>query len=362
MVSQYGVEVSGRWRAYPKIELHRHLEGALSFEGLRAVLANHKIKIPCAPAELKDRACVTAQMNDLREVLARFDVAQSMFVTKASTEDVAYRVTREAAEEGIKILELRFSPGFMAEPAGLDWDHAFEAVLRGATRAADEFKIGVAFIAITTREFGVESCKQTVDFALRWKDSIHAVDLAGNEDLHPPKQFSREFGRAKEAGLKVTIHAGEGGPARNVKESVDLLFADRIGHGIRIIDDREIRDEMKERGIVFEQCPTSNYLTRSTPTLAEHPLKRLFDHGVKVTLNSDDPGIFDMDLTHEYEVASGLLGFKDAEIETMLRTALDASFLPAKEKREMTERHFGFLSGTGSGSGRGNGKGTVNGS
>jgi adenosine deaminase len=146
--------------------------------------------------------------------------------------------------------------------------------------------------------------------------------------------------KAKEAGLKVTIHTGEDSPASFVKEVIETASPDRIGHGIHAIEDMQVVELIKERGITLEVNPWSNYLTNSVRTIEEHPLKKLFDLGVKVTINSDDPEVLETNLNNEYRIAHEVLGMSMDEIAVCNRYAYEASFIPENEKKRVWEKYF----------------------
>ena len=179
-----------------------------------------------------------------------------------------------------------------------------------------------------------------MDWAIRQKQEILGVDLADSEAAHPIREFIRPVMKAKEAGLKVTIHSGEDTPASAVVETIQVADPDRIGHGIHIIEDPYAVELVKERGITLEVNPWSNYLTNSVPTIEEHPLKKLFDLGVKVTINSDDPEVLETNLNNEYRIAHEILGMSMEDIAICNRYAFEASFIPEEARKRIWEKYF----------------------
>ena len=179
-----------------------------------------------------------------------------------------------------------------------------------------------------------------MDWAIRHREHILGIDLADSERDFPLREFVPPVRKAKDAGLKVTIHTGEDTPASFVKEVIELVDPDRIGHGIHIIEDRQAVELVKERGITLEVNPWSNYLTNSVRTIEEHPLKKLFDLGVKVTINSDDPEVLETNLNNEYRIAHEVLGMSLEEIATCNRYAYEASFIPEAAKKGIWEKYF----------------------
>jgi adenosine deaminase len=178
-----------------------------------------------------------------------------------------------------------------------------------------------------------------VDWAIRQRQHIHAVDLADGELLYPMKDFVKPILKAKDAGLKVTIHTGEDTPASAVRATIENFQPDRIGHGIHSIEDMDVVELLKEQDIVLEVNPWSNYLTNSVKTIEEHPLKKLFDLGVKVTINSDDPEVLETNVNNEYRIAHEILGMSMDDIKACNRVAYESSFIPDREKKKV-EKYF----------------------
>jgi adenosine deaminase len=235
---------------------------------------------------------------------------------------------------------VRFSPDWAFHGHDLDWDACLDGLLRAKERAERELDMAVGYIAITSRSMGPESCVKTVDWAIRHMEHIVGIDLADAEDVYPIRDFARPVVKAKEAGMKVTVHSGENTPASAVIETIQMVSPDRIGHGIHIIEDLNAVELVKGRGITLEVNPWSNYLTNSVRTIEEHPLKQLFDLGVKVTINSDDPEVLETNLNNEYRIAHEVLGMSIEEIMICNRYACEASFLPLREKKKVWEKYF----------------------
>jgi adenosine deaminase len=205
--------------------------------------------------------------------------------------------------------------------------------MRAKRRAEQIHGMAVGYIAITSRSLGPDSCKRTMDWAIRHRESIIGVDLADSERDYPLSDFLPYLHSAGEAGLKITIHTGEDTPAAFVVETIELARPDRIGHGIHVIEDMRAVELVRERGITLEVSPWSNYLTSAVQTIKAHPLRQLFDLGVRVTINSDDPEVLDTNLNNEYRIAHEVLGMSLEDIATCNRYAVEASFIPEQEKR-----------------------------
>ncbi len=238
------------------------------------------------------------------------------------------------------MFDVRFSPDWAFHGHNLDWDACLEGLLRAKARAEKEFDMAIGYIAITSRSMGPDSCVKTVDWAIRHRDHIMGVDLADGELLYPMSDFVKPILKAKDSGLKVTIHSGEDTPASYVIDTINNFQPDRIGHGIHSIEDMKAVELIKERDITLEVSPWSNYLTNSVKTIEEHPLKKLFDLGVKVTINSDDPEVLETNLNNEYRIAYEVLGMSMDEIAMCNRFAYEASFIPAEDKQRIWKEYF----------------------
>jgi adenosine deaminase len=255
-------------------------------------------------------------------------------------ERIAWELFEDSAKQNIKLFEVRFSPDWAFHRHNLDWGACLEGLLRAKARAQQEFDMAIGYIAITSRSMGPESCVKTVDWAIRHREHIVGIDLADSERDFPLREFAQPVLKARDEGLKVTIHTGEDTPASYIKETIELTDPDRIGHGIHAIEDMEVVELLKERDITLEVNPWSNYLTNSVRTIEEHPLKKLFDLGVKVTINSDDPEVLETNLNNEYRIAHEVLGMSMDEIAACNRFACEASFIPPEEKQRIWEKYF----------------------
>lgn len=325
----------------PKAELHCHLEGAIRTATIIDIAREYGLELPAYDvAGLDPRVKVYDQLKDLAAVLEAFSIARNSIASPAVVERIAGELFEDANAQNIKLLEVRFSPDWAFSGHNLNWDEALEGILRAKTRATARFGMAIGLIAITSRSLGSGSCEKTVDWAIRWKDHLHAVDLADAEAEHPIREFVRPLLRAKAAGLKVTVHSGKDTPASAVVDTIRAVNPDRIGHGTHIIHDRAAVELVKARGITLEMCPWSNYLTSSVRRIEDHPLKRLFDQGVKVTINSDDPEALNTNLNNEYRIAHEILGLSLEDIAVCNRYAAHASFIPAAEKRAAIEQYF----------------------
>jgi adenosine deaminase len=331
-------------REMPKVDLHRHLEGAIRLETLIDLARERGDPLPeTTPEELAPRAQVLAPMESLEAVLAFFAIAQRAFADVDATERIAYEAVEDLAVDHVRLAELRFSPAFLAEPHGLDWDDAFEAIVRGVERASRDHDVTVGLIAIVSRNYGLESAERTVAFALRHRDRLVGFDLADEERTHPPSMYVDILAPLREAGMPLTAHYGEATGAAFPREAIEALGVRRLGHGVSVGDDLEVAALARDRGVTLEMCPTSNHRTGAVARVADHPARRLLDEDVLVTINTDDPGLFAIDLTHELETCVDALGFGEDDVRRVTRNALDASFVDAERIADVRRRHFAWL-------------------
>jgi len=331
-------------KAVAKVDLHRHLEGAIRLQTL--IDLYREAGEPLAedtPEELAPRAQVLAPMRNLEAVLAFFEIAQRAFRDPEAAERIASEAVEDLALDNVRLGELRFSPDFLCRPHGLDWDEAFSAILRGVERASSEHDVTVGLIAIVSRSYGMGSAERTVEFALKHREDLVGFDLADEERSYPPSMFVDVLRPLADAGLPLTAHYGEATGPQFPREAIEALGVRRLGHGVSVADDPEVTALARERGVALEMCPTSNHRTHAVARLADHPARRLLDEGLLVTINTDDPGLFGITLSHELTVCRNDLGFAEDEVRRVTRNAIDASFVDEAAKSGVTRRHFGWL-------------------
>ena len=325
----------------PKTEIHCHLEGSIRTQTIVDIARQYNLKLPSYEvSELDRHVKVLDQWRDLHAVLEAFNIFQNSVTSPDVVERIAWELFEDAARQNIRLFEVRFSPDWAFSGHRLNWDAALDGILRAKERAEKEFDMAIGLIAITSRSMGPESCVKTVDWAIRHKEHILGIDLADSERDFPLKDFVPSIVKAKEAGIKVTIHTGEDTPASFVIDTINLAQPDRIGHGIHIIEDEAAIELVKQHNITLEVNPWSNYLTNAVRIIEEHPLKKLFDLGVRVTINSDDPEVLDTNLNNEYCIAHEILGMSMDEITISNRYACEASFLPESMKSRVWREYF----------------------
>lgn len=330
-----------KYNDIPKTEIHCHLEGAIRTQTIIDVARENNIPLPSYEVgELDKHVKVLEQMQSLKAVLDAFDIFQRTITSPVVFERISWELFEDCAKQNIKLFEVRFSPDWAFHKHNLDWDACLAGLLRAQERAEKEFDMAIGIIAITSRGMGADSCVRTVDWAIKNRQHIQAVDLADGELLYPAEDFIKPILKAKDAGLKVTIHSGEDTSASYVIETIKNFKPDRIGHGIHSIEDMKAIEMLIEKGITLEVNPWSNYLTNSVPTIEAHPLKKLFDLGVRVTINSDDPEVLETNVNEEYRIAHEILGMSLADIRTCNRFAFESSFINPAKTKPIWDKYF----------------------
>ena len=325
------------YKSLPKVELHRHLEGSLRLQTMLEVAEAHGITVPDNILRLSDM--VQVQDEDpltFQNFLAKFNTLRLFY----RSPDVIHRVTREAVEDAardnVKYMELRFTPVALSRAERFPLHDVMNWVCASASDAAKEFDIQVRLIASVNRHESPELAEQVAWLAAAHIErGIVGMDLAGNEAEFSAMPFVGLFREAKQAGLCLTIHAGEWAGAENVREAVEDLGAERIGHGVRVMEDEDVVALARERGPTFEVCPTSNYQSGVVPALSDHPLPRMMQAGLNVTVNTDDPSVSRIDLSHEFKLAHEDLGVPMDVLKERVLAAAQATFLPDDEREKL---------------------------
>ncbi len=332
---------TGGWidPALPLCELHRHLDGNVRVATILDLARRHRIELPANDVET---LAPFVHIDDSEPGLVAFLKRFEYLVAVLADDDACRRVAREnvedAAAEGIDYIELRFSPAFMAERHGLDPRAVIDACAEGVAEGVAATSVKVALIGILSRTYGVDACMRELDAVLDRREHFVAVDLAGDEAGYPPALFRPHFDRVREAGLHVTVHAGEAAGPESVWSAINDLGAERIGHGFRSAEDPELVQELASTGIGLECCPTSNLHIQAVERYADHPIRALAAQGVRFCLNTDDPGISAVTLAHEYSVAAPAIGLDRATVRRSQADALAMAFLSDIERDALVRK------------------------
>jgi adenosine deaminase len=322
--------------AMPKVELHVHLEGSIRPATLLRLAQRNGVALPADDLE---------GLGDFYRFVD-FDHFIRVYVTVCrclqKPQDfslIAYEFGADMARQNVRYAEVTFTPHPHVTNTGLPFDEVLAGINDGRARAAAEFGVEMGWVLDIVR--GVpESQEQVAAWAAGAQDrGVVALGLGGPERENPPEDYVRGFDLAREAGLHRVPHAGEVAGPESVWGALRALGAERLGHGVRCIEDPALVEYLREQQVPLEVCPTSNLRLGVYPSYAEHPLRRLWEEGLYVTLNSDDPPMFNTDLVNEYRAASGEMGFAREDLQSLSLAALRASFLP-DDRKEALERTF----------------------
>jgi adenosine deaminase len=325
-----------RYHALPKVELHRHLEGSLRLETMLDIARGHKITIPYNITRLSELVQVqNGEPFTYQNFLAKFATLRMFY----RSPEVIHRVTREAVEDAandnVRYLEMRFTPVALSRAERFPMGEVIDWVCESSQEAAKKFGIMVRLIASVNRHEDPALAEQVAWLAAGRRQCIVGLDLAGNEAEFNGQPFIGIFREAHQAGLRLTVHAGEWSSAQSVREALTDLNAERIGHGVRILEDEGVVELACERNTAFEVCVTSNYQTGVVESFASHPLMKMVEKGLNVTLDTDDPSISQITLGDEYRQACEGLGMSLATLRQCILAAAQSSFLTDQEREEL---------------------------
>lgn len=315
----------------PKVELHLHLETSLRLR--RLAERDGAGDVTVAEPHLIADPSKFAGYDRLRRLryASRAGKIPDAYYTPENIERITYEMLAESAAQQLRYVEIRVGGrrGFSLLGARA----MLEAMAAARTRAEDALGIKCGFLITIVRERGPEEAEERVREAIACRDcGVVGVDLAGDEENYPPALFGRALGLAREAGLGITVHAGEFAGPSSVWTAIYQLGARRIGHGIRAVDDPELLVYLREHRITLEICPTSNLRLGLVQSLHAHPIRRLLAAGVPVTVNSDDPLLLGTDLSRELHAVAATLALGMEEVAQVLANAARAAFAPALER------------------------------
>jgi aminodeoxyfutalosine deaminase len=312
----------------PKAELHLHLEGSIEPSTLLELRKRHGID-GASLAEVEQ----LYNYNDFAGFLSAFKDVTGHLRSPEDYELITYRLMERLKAQNILHAEVIVSVGVCLWRKQ-DFAAIFEGLERGRQRGEKDFGISLLWIFDAIREFGAEKAQSVVDLAIQFHDrNVVAFGIGGDEVAGPAELFAGVYTRAAEHGLHLTAHAGENAGPDSIWGALNLK-AERIGHGLTAEKDPELIEELAERQVPIEICVTSNLRTGCCADLAQHPVRRYFDQGLMLTLNSDDPAMFRTSLVEEYALVQEAFGFTDEHLRELARNSFEASFLPPEKKIE----------------------------
>jgi adenosine deaminase len=319
-------------RRMPKAELHVHLEGTVGPATLLELARRNGVRLPVEDeAGLQKLYC----FHDFRRLIRLFRLINACLRTQDDYHLIAYAFGRQCARQNIRYAEATFSIKTNMRRSGLPWPAILEALNLGREAARLEYGVELRWIFDIVRDHP-RTQDQVVEIALAARDlGCVALGLGGSEHRYPPRLFERAFERAHRSWLPCAPHAGEFAGPESVWDALHRLHADRIAHGVRSIEDPGLVELLRRQQTALDVCPTSNLRLGVYPDYAAHPLRRLWDAGLRITLGSDDPALFNTDLNQEYQVLVDHFGFQLDELEQVSLNGLQASFLPPADKARL---------------------------
>ncbi len=325
--------------AVPLIDLHRHLDGSVRLATILDLGKQYGIQLPGTTLEeLRPHVQVMERQPGVMAFISKM-----LWMTAVlANEEACRRITRENVEdaqrEGLDYVELRFSPWFMAEPHGLDPARVTAAVVEGAAEGSAATGLQVNLIGILSRTYGPDVAHRELSALLTQRSHLVALDLAGDEANFPPRLFADHFRRGRDAGWRVTVHAGESAGPESVWDAIRILGAERIGHGVQAMEDDELVAFLSEHRIGIEANLTSNVQTSTVADLGSHPLHHMLERGLLASINTDDPGVSAIDLPYEFNVAAPAAGLSAFQIRQAQKNALETAFLSEEQKEKLRNK------------------------
>lgn len=323
----------------PLTDIHRHLDGNIRTQTILELGQQFNVALPANNAiDLKPYVQIVEKEPSLVAFLNKLDWGVGVLGDLDAARRIAFENVEDAFNAGIDYAELRFSPGYMAMAHQLNPQGVVEAVIEGIKQGQKKFDIEINLIGILSRTFGVNACQIELDALLRQKDQLVAIDLAGDELGFPSHLFVEQFKQARDSGLHITAHAGEAAGSEAIWYAIEKLGATRIGHGVKAIEDPKLMDYLALHQIGIESCPTSNIQTSTVANYQSHPIKQFLDHDILVSLNTDDPGVSDIEIAYEYNEAAQQIGLTDEQLLTLQYNGLTMAFLSNQQKSSLLNK------------------------
>jgi adenosine deaminase len=327
------------FKKLPKIDLHLHLDGAIRVPTIAELGDELGIELPTYdPKKLAKFVQVDRDCRSLTDFLKRFEVFYPILPYAITQERIAYELCEDCARDNVIYFETRFAPALACNKK-FTMEDAVVAALEGLRRGQRDFDVRCGLILCCYRSISPQQNIDTVKLAHKYRGrDVIGIDLAGDELHYPAAPHAEAFALARKLEIPITIHAGEGGKAENIREAIFDYGATRIGHGVALEHDLELLRQVRDRGTVFEICLTSNLQTCSVPSLQKHPFQKFFDENVRVTLNTDDPAISNITLTDEFELAARAYKLTPAQVRELLVNAAQGAFAEPSVRRGLVSR------------------------
>jgi adenosine deaminase len=326
------------YQSIPKIDLHRHLEGSVRLSTLIDVGRSHGIETMGTDYLRSLVQVMEDEPYTFENFLSKFATLREFFRSPEAIARITYEAIEDAALDNIRYLELRFTPVALGRAKEFPLGEVMDWVIDSAKTGERENGVITRLIASVNRHESLELAEEVIRLAVDRKYAgIVGVDLAGSEANFPAAPFVGVFKEAQQAGMQVTIHAGEWGGAPNVREAIEAFGARRIGHGVRVMEDKSTVSVAREHGAVFEVCITSNFQSGVVNVLRKHPFPQMLSQGLSATLNTDDPSISQITLSYEYQLACEELGVPLSKLVGCNLASARAAFLPDDERQTLVD-------------------------
>ena len=323
----------------PKAELHCHLDGSLRVSTIIDLAAHQKVELPAKNKEdLNNILAIKEKMKNLEEYLEIFDITLSVLQTPESLMRVAFELAEDCWNDGVRYVEVRYSP-ILHTQEGMTSSESIDAVKKGLDQAESEFGIKTGIIICGIRNISPEVSLKLADLAVQYKNKgVVGFDLAGAEENFPAKHHQEAFELILKKNINATLHAGEAFGPESIHQAIHACGAHRIGHGTRLMENKDLMAFVNDHRISLEICLKSNIQTRSIPSLEVHPFKYYLDQHLRVTLNTDNRLISDTTLTDEYLLAVNTFNLTLQDIRTIIINGFKSAFLPHNERRELIRK------------------------
>ena len=333
----------------PKVDLHRHLIGSIRLDTLIDIAIENDIPLPSYDkSELK--SLIVAEKGSLREFLKPLKVFGLCYCNRRAITRITYEAIEDAFNDGVRYLEMAVSPAFEASFHRLSLEEVLDGIVHGIRLAENHYDVKVNLCvgpSFRWKERGLPSPEDVLSVALKYKAMVRGFGLSAETKDGVPfsmwksdkkQEYVQVVREAKDAGLKITCHAGEVSGPISIRDAIKFLGADRIGHGLTAIRDKKTIELLIQRNIPLEICLTSNVKSGAVSQMKKHPFRELFDQGVTVTINTDDPTLCQTTLTNEYMIAIKELGLSTHDIRKIILNGVYSAFLNEKERREILKR------------------------
>lgn len=326
------------YKSLPKVELHLHLDTSMKVETIRKYLTREKIEIP----EPLESYCIAPdKCENLMDYLDRIVPALNALQSTDAVEETAYQLVESLGEYHHIYTEIRFAPQLHLQ-RGETMQSIFDAALRGFKRGTKDFGTEIGVIVCALRHLSSDENMSIADLAIKNREQISGFDLAADEGISGAHQKS-VFEKINSAGIPITIHAGEAMGPERIEEAVSILHAQRIGHGVRLEENSDLKRKIIDLQIPLEMCPTSNVQTNATKSYHTHPADRYLKENICVTINTDSNTITPSNLTNEYQILEKTFGWGIEEYKKTQLNAIENSFLEKTKKSELRKKFLELM-------------------